>query len=418
MVQWMSAIEESKDDEIIAFWNINVNLSVSAVGVNRGNGQWWLFNTYAGLSGHTVEVTPPFPGENYTLQGVAALDEEHAVLRAILGGSDGTAPVDVVNLPAEVFGDAARVWVRESPWTGQLGDSAQPRHVAELVVPVEDGGFSLDFDGGQLPQLGEASAYEVGGMAAGSGTSTSRAPALWEGCYEAEDAAHSGSGYSRNGPEGSPSDVGKFYTSGGYDVGGIRTGSDLELDFEVTMPQDGTYDLSVFASSLDTYHLAEEQGPATVSLTVDGAPEQALFLPLGYKWVVWDHADTTVELTEGTHTITLAAQSLDGSQATTGDALIDRITLALPNPEAQASVYEAELAQLDGATTVYEAPAGVEDASGSGAVDLAEGDTATFWGYSAEEAEATLTADVRSEEHTSELQSRGHLVCRLLLEKK
>src|SRR5439155_21262702 len=29
-----------------------------------------------------------------------------------------------------------------------------------------------------------------------------------------------------------------------------------------------------------------------------------------------------------------------------------------------------------------------------------------------------LDADVRSEEHTSELQSRGHLVCRLLLEKK
>src|SRR5438045_8382052 len=29
-----------------------------------------------------------------------------------------------------------------------------------------------------------------------------------------------------------------------------------------------------------------------------------------------------------------------------------------------------------------------------------------------------LTADVRSEEHTSELQSLRHLVCRLLLEKK
>src|SRR5439155_14645954 len=28
------------------------------------------------------------------------------------------------------------------------------------------------------------------------------------------------------------------------------------------------------------------------------------------------------------------------------------------------------------------------------------------------------TAECRSEEHTSELQSRGHLVCRLLLEKK
>src|SRR5207253_7481234 len=31
---------------------------------------------------------------------------------------------------------------------------------------------------------------------------------------------------------------------------------------------------------------------------------------------------------------------------------------------------------------------------------------------------AILQLDARSEEHTSELQSRGHLVCRLLLEKK
>src|SRR5437870_9269564 len=32
--------------------------------------------------------------------------------------------------------------------------------------------------------------------------------------------------------------------------------------------------------------------------------------------------------------------------------------------------------------------------------------------------ELTVVVDRRSEEHTSELQSRGHLVCRLLLEKK
>src|SRR5439155_16721378 len=34
------------------------------------------------------------------------------------------------------------------------------------------------------------------------------------------------------------------------------------------------------------------------------------------------------------------------------------------------------------------------------------------------EAIAYCQSDPRSEEHTSELQSRGHLVCRLLLEKK
>src|SRR5690625_6955085 len=38
--------------------------------------------------------------------------------------------------------------------------------------------------------------------------------------------------------------------------------------------------------------------------------------------------------------------------------------------------------------------------------------------FDAEQAEAMAQKMERSEEHTSELQSRGHLVCRLLLEKK
>src|SRR5690625_5791992 len=40
----------------------------------------------------------------------------------------------------------------------------------------------------------------------------------------------------------------------------------------------------------------------------------------------------------------------------------------------------------------------------------------SFWGD--ETQPAYIKAPMRSEEHTSELQSRGHLVCRLLLEKK
>src|SRR5207253_10372230 len=50
--------------------------------------------------------------------------------------------------------------------------------------------------------------------------------------------------------------------------------------------------------------------------------------------------------------------------------------------------------------------------------------TGTFWlddifcSAVSREAMPEATGDIRSEEHTSELQSRGHLVCRLLLEKK
>src|SRR5690625_6910551 len=40
------------------------------------------------------------------------------------------------------------------------------------------------------------------------------------------------------------------------------------------------------------------------------------------------------------------------------------------------------------------------------------------FGYAAPTPTATRWFKPRSEEHTSELQSRGHLVCRLLLEKK
>ncbi|TYL52845.1 LamG-like jellyroll fold domain-containing protein [Agromyces mariniharenae] len=391
MIQWISAIEDSKVDAMIAFWNINGNLSDSAVQVNRGNGQWWLYNAYAQLSGHTVEVTPPFPGQNYSLQGVAALDEEHATARAIIGGATGPAPVDFVDVPADVFGDEVRVFVREIPWTGQLGDSEQPELLAELVRPVTDGTVTVDFDGTELPQLLESSAYEIIVTPAGATGSEGSVSQAWHAGYEAEDAAYTGGGYSRNGPEGSPADVSKFYTSGSFDVGGLRTGSDGKLDFTVEVPEDGTYDLSVFANSLNTYPLVQEQGPTNVFLTVDGAAEQEVFLTLGYKWVVWDHADTTVDLTAGTHTISLSARSLDGTRGTIGDAIVDRITLARDRDVAAASVYEAELSDFDGEAAYDVSGDGV---TGSGAVELGDGESATFWVYGARDAEATVTVDV------------------------
>ena len=100
--------------------------------------------------------------------------------------------------------------------------------MAELILPVENGTITLDFDGADLPTLQESSAYELVLMPAGFGSASSTPPTLWEGSYEAEDAEYRGSGYSRNGPEGSPSDVGKFYTSGGYNVGGLRTGLNVD----------------------------------------------------------------------------------------------------------------------------------------------------------------------------------------------
>lgn len=122
--------------------------------------------------------------------------------------------------------------------------------------------------------------------------------------------------------------MGKFATSGDYNVGGLRTGSDGVLAFDVDVPQDGTYDLSVFANSYNLDGRVKEQGPTNVFLRVDGKDPQELRMPLGYKWVVWGHTDTSVKLTAGKHKITLSAKDTDLG-VTKGDAIIDKIDLAL-----------------------------------------------------------------------------------------
>ncbi|MGC9540563.1 LamG-like jellyroll fold domain-containing protein [Streptomyces sp. UG1] len=414
MIQWVSAIEESKVDADIAYWNIDGNLSDSAVQSNRANGQWWLLHSYASMSGHTVKVNPPFPGENYTMQGVATLDEKKKQSRLVFGGSTGKGHITFAGVPKSVFGSQVHAWIREIEWSGQIGDNSGPKLLAEQNLKVgDDGTVDVDFGDGALPTLKESSAYEIVLSPAGKAKDTQSPPVRWQGSYEAEDAAHTGSGYSKNGPEGSPRDVSKFYTSGGYNVGGLRTGSDVTLDFTVDVPQDGTYDLSVFANSLNTFDKVKEQGPTNVFLRVDGKAdsEQELHLPLGYKWVVWDHTDTKVKLTRGKHTLTLAAKSLDGERATKGDAIVDRLTLSLPEASAGTQVYEGELAWLDGgARPVYDLPK--QAATGSGAGRLKKGQTATFWVYSPADREATLTVDTL-DGTGARLSVNGHDVLRL-----
>ncbi|MFF7952208.1 LamG-like jellyroll fold domain-containing protein [Streptomyces griseorubiginosus] len=419
MIQWVSAIEESKVDADIAYWNIDGNLSDSAVQSNRGNGQWWLLNSYASMSGHTVSVTPPFPGQNYTMQGVATLDEKKKQARLLFGGSNGKGHITFAGVPKKLFGTSVHAWVREIEWSGQIGDNSGPELLTERNLKVaDDGTVTVDFGDGTLPPLKESSAYEIVLSPAGKAKGTQTAPVRWQGSYEAEDAAHTGSGYSKNGPEGSTSDVSKFYTSGGYDVGGLRTGSDVTLDFPVDVPEDGTYDLSVFANSLNTFDKVKDQGPTNVFLRVDGQAtgEQELYLPLGYKWVVWDHTDTKVKLTKGRHTLTLAARSLDGTRATTGDAIVDRLTLSLPDASAGTRVYEGELAWLaGGAQAVYDLPK--RAATGSGAARLAKGQTATFWVYSPADREATLRVDTLGGAD-GRVSVNGHEVLRLTKDRR
>ncbi|MET7702770.1 cellulosome protein [Streptomyces sp. NPDC005485] len=385
VVQWIAAFEECKVDADLAYWNIDGNLNDSVAEANKGNGQWWLFNAYGQMTGDTVQVTAPHPNEQYTLQGVATLDTDKRQSRTLFGGKSGAADILFSNIAPDVFGTTVHFAVQEIPWTGQIGACAQPLRLKEGELPVEGGRVTLSLTG-----LDAMSAYQVVLSPGGNGALCAPPSAGRRRTYAAEDATYTGSGYSRNGPEGSPSDVEKFATSGTYHVGGLRTGSDGVLAFSVEAPQQGTYDLSVFANSWNLHDLVKEQGPTNVFLRVDGKQPQELRLPLGYKPVVWGHTDTRVELTAGPHTITLAAQDPELG-VTRGDALIDRIDLTLRDEHVTAPApYEAEYAALrDGARVDY----AHRGASGPGAVVLPQGGSATFWVHAHTDGEVTLTVD-------------------------
>ncbi len=392
MIQWIAAIEDAKVDADIAYWNIDGNLSDSAVQANRGNGQWWLLNAYATMSGHTLDVTPPHRDESYTLQGVASLDPARREARLLLGGKSGAATVEMTKMPSS-FGANARVRVREIGWSGQLGDSAPPAVIADRLVRVEGDTISVAFGRDGLPELREESAYE---LVVTAGTAAPPSPFVpWRQDYEAEAATRRGSGLKRRGPEGSPKDVARFHTSGGYSIEGFTTGVEAALDFAVEVPRDGRYDLRVLASTFNKDPLATAQGPTNVFLLVDGKDAGELYLPLGYKPSVLDHADTVVTLAKGRHVLTLATRNQDGRGRTQGNALVDRITLSEAARGGATRDYDVRDAMLTGA------------APGGNAVSLPSGAQATFWVYARSDGPMRLTPQLAGGRATLKVNGRA-----------
>ena len=200
-----------------------------------------------------------------------------------------------------------------------------------------------------------------------------------------------GDGHSMNGPEESPSDVEKFATSSGHHVGGLRTGSDGVLAFYVEVPQDGTYDIRVFANSYNLADPVRETRPhQRLPPRRRRGPAQELRLPLGYKWAVWGHTDTEAELTAGRAPDHPRRRRTPNSASHAGDAVVDQLDLALRDDQVTGpACYDAEFAALGAGARVDYGHA-VPRSRGR---RTAPGGTATFWVHAADDGEATVTVD-------------------------
>jgi hypothetical protein len=148
MVQYLSAIEDSKVDGDLPYWNINGTLSDSAAQNNIPNAQWWLYHWYSGLTGDTVKVTAQQGNANYTLQGVATMDRAQRQARVIFGGgAAGQDNLVLQHIDPAIFGQTAHVTLLRDNWSGMTGAAPQPARVMDTDLPVgSDGSITLPVD--------------------------------------------------------------------------------------------------------------------------------------------------------------------------------------------------------------------------------------------------------------------------------
>ena len=157
LVQWIARFEESKVDACLAYWTDagSLNNLVTRDNYNKATGAWWLYCWYAGLTGHTLKVTPPEP-DREGLQGLATLDPAKKQARILFGGSSGSLHLVMSGFTAAPYFESqvhAVVW--ETTYTG-FAPSGGPRPILEGDFPVVDGQVSID-----LENLLEYSAYQV-----------------------------------------------------------------------------------------------------------------------------------------------------------------------------------------------------------------------------------------------------------------
>ncbi|MFJ9743286.1 CBM35 domain-containing protein [Streptomyces sp. NPDC101166] len=366
MIQWMSMFERNKVYADQAYWNIAGNLNDNAAQTNIPNGTWWLLRWYAGLTGNTVELTPPQRNVVDTVQGIASLDSGRRQAQVLLGGASGTVDTVIRNVPKS-FGTKVNVTVERTGWSGYEGAAAAPGVVSRTTAAVAANGTVTV----PLTGLDAMSAYRVTVNPAGS-TAPAAASLPWSASYEAESAAITGGTvYS----QGSLSNPYGFATSGTKDVGSLNQPTS-KVAFTVDVPKTGRYDLKVFYGN-------QSGGPATQTLTVDGGSPRPLTYGSTLNWTYRATASVPVSLTAGRHTLALAKD--------VNEVTLDKIEVtASTAPDA---VYPAAYADISGSPSYDYAAAGV---SGAGALILDAHDGAAFDVYAPADGYYTVHADYAS----------------------
>jgi len=335
LIQWVTRFENSKVDACLAYWTDAGSLNNLAARdhSNRASGAWWLYRWYGGLSGHTVQVTPPDANAE-GLQGLAAFDAEKQQARILLGGCSGAVELKVTGCQAAAgWGPKIRAAVWEAQYTG-FNPSPDPA----LVLDAE-----LDVTGGQatllLEHLAAQSAYQV--ILSPARAALPAKEALYPALY-ADLAGEARPAYG--------------------EASCVEVGAGGSASFVVTAPRGGFYKIGL--------RYAAGTG-GSLRLALNGSPLAEAALAPAPGWAGWE----------------LTAFLMDGINRIACEALTGAIQLAwleLAPTEGEIRAYEAEAPGnlLGGSAAVIEDPA----ASGGRCVGQIGSGAANFLEFSAVEA--------------------------------
>lgn len=361
LVQWLAMFEDTKVDAQTAYWNYAGNLSDNTARPGGANGGWWMFKWYGDLEGsETVAVTPPHPDTVDTLQGIGAIDEANRRATVLWGGTDADVRLDVSGLDPAVFGASVDVEIREVALTGAEGLAGAPR-----VVAAHDG---LAVDAGELrltvPTYDRYAAYQLI-LTPARDRATAYPPQAWTAAIEAEDLALTDATVYTHDPKGGGG--WQFLASGGRDVGSFNRATS-KAEWTLDVPRDGTYRLQVIggAPGVPGRHALFVDGDAagTIQYAAD------LGLNATSKWQYRGSAETLVELTAGTRTLSIRASADGATLLPNADITLDKVLLTSVS-EGEPTVYPASGFRLDGAALDWDAPLrGGARLEGDGRADL------------------------------------------------
>ncbi|WDF52513.1 CBM35 domain-containing protein [Paenibacillus sp. KACC 21273] len=321
LIQWMTRLENSKVDGMLAYWTAAGTLNDLVTENNKPTGGWWLYKWYGQLTGHTVTVTPPTT--NGSLQALAALDPDKKQARILFGGSVN--PSDVYSTDVVIKGLDTASYMSKNVHVSIIGvdnsgtnPANDPYSVQEQNYPVTNGQITVP-----IHNLKALSAYQI----IVSPNTNSQTINNSSNRYEAEYAKLNGTAKVTYG-----SNTGY---SGTYFVEGYGNTNNASTEFIVSAPTNGYYNLNLRYSAGPF-----SNAPTTrqLKLVLNGSDLTTVNLDSTANWNTWNTKTTSVFLNAGINRISYNAFTTDESDAVNLDYLeISPNTTAINSYEAESN---------------------------------------------------------------------------------